>query len=124
MPLWVVGLRVLITRFLDDEPQPGLIRCEFVDAHGRSWTFTEKTATVSREFLDRHSDYPLPGVLGCEVVGRPRDGSGGEVVAIATGYFPDGVETDEATMRFEVSPRSLVECEWESGAERTWSGSG
>src|SRR4051794_13047099 len=108
----VVGVRVVITEYLSDEPQPGIVRCEFTDIHGRRWTFTEKTAIVSMDAIDGRDRYPRPGVLMCKVVGCNLRPGGDEVVTVESEYFPDGVESDEETIRFEVRPETLVEWDW------------
>jgi hypothetical protein len=108
----VVGVRVSIFRFVSNEPQPGIVQCELVDARGRRWTFTEKAATVSDEYLDGRFAYPRPGVIMCRVDGRQRDPSGREVAEIAIECSPDDVEVPELWTSFEVFPESLVEWEW------------
>jgi hypothetical protein len=121
MALRMIGVRVSITRYVSDEPQPGLVECEFSDAHGRCWVFVEKTAVVCAEDLDAHTDYPVPGVIACEIVGRGRDASGKETVLVDT-ERQWGVESIDGSMRFEVSPTSLVEWEWGSKIELAWNG--
>jgi hypothetical protein len=54
------GIRVTIVRSISDEPQPGIVECQFEDAHGRQWSFVEKTAMVSAEHLDAQATYPQP----------------------------------------------------------------
>ncbi|WP_422928839.1 hypothetical protein [Singulisphaera sp. PoT] len=110
----MVGIRVSILRYVADEPQPGLVQCEFVDAHGRRLTFTEKTAIVSDEYLDSRSQYPRPGAIICKVIGRRRDSSEREVVEVSTEYFPDGDDSPGNTVNLEVFAESLVEWEWGS----------
>src|SRR5438034_5982833 len=104
----MVKVRVTITRYVSDEPQPGLIECQLVDAHGRRWSFVDKTAIFSTDYLDAKSPYPQPGVIAGEVVGRCRDAAGREVVQIDT-ERPSGIESVEGATRFEVFAESLVE---------------
>jgi len=115
----MIGIRVSITRYVSDEPQPGIVECEFCDAHGRRWSFVEKTAIVSSEYLDAHTSYPQPGVIACEIVSRSRDATGREIIMIDT-ERPWCVEAVDGTMQFEVLPASLVEWEWGSKVERPW----
>ncbi len=116
----MVGVRVVIRRYVSDEPQPGIVACEFSDAQGRSHHFVEKTAVVSAEYLGADTGYPRPRVIACAVVSRGR-GGGGEVVTVDT-ERPWGVASAEGVTRFEVAADSLVEWEYGDGVERPWSG--
>jgi hypothetical protein len=117
----MIGVRVSITRYVSDEPQPGIVECEFFDAHGRRWNFVEKTAIVSAEYLDVRTSYPQPGVIACEITGRNRDAAGREIILVDT-QRPWCVESVDGSMQFEVLPASLVEWEWGSKDERAWDG--
>jgi hypothetical protein len=114
-------VRVSITRYVSDEPQPGIVECEFSDAHGRRWTFVEKTAIVSADYLDARTTYPQPGAIACEITGRRLDATGREIIMIDT-ERPVYVEAVDGTMQFEVWPASLIEWEWGSKVERAWDG--
>jgi len=109
----MIGVKVSITRYLSDEPQPGLVECHLLDAHGRRWSFIEKTAVVSMDHLDAQTVYPRPGVIAGEVVGRGPVAAGREVVEIDT-ESPWGVESVDGVTRFAVLPDSLVEWKWGS----------
>jgi hypothetical protein len=61
----MVGVKVKIIRYLGDDPQPGIVECELVDAHGEAWPFIEKTAVVSATDLDEHTSYPQEGIIAC-----------------------------------------------------------
>lgn len=117
----MIGVRVAITRYVSDEPQPGIVECEFADAHGRRWVFVEKTAIVSAADLDARTSYPQPGIIACRVVGRRVDDTGQEIVKVDT-ERPWGVEAVDGTVQFEVLPTWLVEWVWGSNVERTWDG--
>lgn len=117
----MIGIRVAITRYVSDDPQPGIVECEFADAHGRRWNFAEKTAIVSADYLDARTTYPQPGVIACEIAGRRRNATGREVILVDT-ERPWGVESVDGAMRFEVESASLIEWEWGSTVERTWDG--
>jgi len=116
----MIGIRVSITRYISDAPQPGIVECEFADAHGRLWSFVEKTAIVSAAELDTRTTYPQPGVIACRVVAL-LDNTGREIVLVDT-ERPWGVEAVDGTVQFKVLPASLVEWEWGSNAERAWDG--
>lgn len=68
-PAEMISVKVEITRFVDDG-QPGWVECKLVDAYGREHLFLEKVPVVSLEDLDGSSAYPLPGLIGCEVIER------------------------------------------------------
>src|SRR5438067_898840 len=101
-------VKVTITRYVSDDPQPGLVECQLVGAHGRCWTFIDKTAIFSEEDLDASSPYPLSAVIACEVIERCRDATGREVIRIDTEQ-PWGVGSVEGETRFEVSATALLE---------------
>jgi hypothetical protein len=104
----MMGIKVSIVRYISDEPRPGIVECELKDAHGRRWSFVEKTAIVSREHLDADSIYPQRGVIASEVVRRSLDAAGREVVRVDT-ERPWHVESVEGVTQFDVLPESLVE---------------
>jgi hypothetical protein len=47
----VNSLAVQIVRFVDDDPQPGIVACEFADAVGRRHTLIDKVAIFSAELV-------------------------------------------------------------------------
>jgi|SRR5450432_3409530 len=99
----MTGMKVSIVRHISDDPQPGIVECQFQDAYGRRWSFAEKTLVVSGEQLDAHSIYPQRGVTGCKIVQRFLDAAGREVIRVNT------VESVEGVTQFDVSPELLVE---------------
>ncbi len=117
----MIGVRVSITRYVADEPIPGVVECEFEDAHGRRWRFVEKTAYVSAEILDGETIYPRPGAIACQIVGRSRDATEREMIVIDT-ERPWGVESIDGAVRFEVVPDALVEWDASSPVDRAWDG--
>jgi hypothetical protein len=102
----MIGIKVLVTRYISDEPQPGIVECEFADARGRRWRFIEKSAVISSTPLDGETVYPQPGIIGCEIIGRSRDAVGRELILVDT-ERPWGVASVEGSMRFEVRPDTL-----------------
>jgi hypothetical protein len=99
----MTGMKVSIVRYIGDDPQPGIVECQFQDAYGRRWSLIEKTLVVSVEQLDAHSVYPQRGVTVCKIVQRFPDAAGREVIRINT------VEWVEGVTQFDVLPESLVE---------------
>jgi hypothetical protein len=104
----VLGIKVTITRYLSDEPQPGIVECQLLDAHGRLWLFVEKSAIVSANSLHARTAYPQPGAIAGEVVERCRNSEGREVVRINTEQ-PYGVSSVDGTAQFDVFAESLEE---------------
>lgn len=101
----MTDLKVSIVRYISDDPQPGIVECQFQDAYGRRWSFIEKTlvVSVSEEQLDAHSVYPQRGATACKIVQRFLDAAGREVVRI------NSVESVEGVTEFDLWPESLVE---------------
>ena len=99
----MTGIKVSIVRYISDDPQPGVVECQFQDAYGHRWSFIEKTLVVSVEQLDAHSVYPQRGVTPCQIVQRFLDPAGREVIRI------NAVESVEGVTQFDVLPETLVE---------------
>jgi hypothetical protein len=104
----MLAVKVKITRYVSDDPQPGIVECELFDVHGRCWHFIEKTAVVSADDLDAKSVYPQPGVIAAEVVGHSKDAAGRDVTRIDTSRPWDVESTDGAT-QFDVLSELLIE---------------
>lgn len=102
-PEAMIGMKVSIVRYISDDPQPGIVECQFEDAYGRRWSFVEKTLVVSAELLDAHSVYPQPGVAACNIVQRFPDAAGRKLIRI------NAVESVEGVTQFDVLPEMLVE---------------
>ena len=103
----MLGVEVTITRWVSDEPQPGIVECELLDANGHRWLFREKAAIVSAEPLSARSTYPCSGSIACRIVGQHSvDGSASDVVRIDT-ELPWGVASIEGITTFDVLRRSL-----------------
>src|SRR5262249_39705387 len=94
------SLSVQIVRFVNKEPQPGAVACEFVDAYGQRHTLIDKTAIFSAEDLDASSRYPRVGSAVCEILARWKDVSGREFVRITTDTY--GIESTEGLSEFVV----------------------
>jgi hypothetical protein len=96
-------MKVSIVRYISDDPQPGIVECQFQDAYSRRWSFVEKTLVVSLEQLDADSVYPRRGVTACKILQRFTDTTGREVIRVNT------VESVEGVTQFDVLPELLVE---------------
>jgi hypothetical protein len=95
------AITVSIVRWVDDEPQPGIVECKLTDRFGKGWTFIEKSAVVSAAALGSDSAYPQPRLIGCHLITTGLDDSGREFVVVDT-ELPWGIEADDGTTRFEV----------------------
>lgn len=93
-------LAVQIVRFVNKEPQPGIVACEFTDAEKRVHTLIDKVPIFSTEDLDEWSTYPSARCVRCEVISQWRDTRGRDLVRITTGL--DGVESTEGLSEFIV----------------------
>ncbi|AZO50507.1 MAG: hypothetical protein EOS58_08450 [Mesorhizobium sp.] len=106
MPEHVV-LVVSITRWVDDEPQPGIVEFEFSDRFGRLWRFHEKQSLVSSEWLDANCIYPRSGDIRCLALSQSQDQYGRLIAKIDTSQ-PYSVESLEEVSRFEVFASQLL----------------
>lgn len=61
-------LRVQIVRFVDEEPQPGIVESQFRDAQGRVHSIIDKIPGFTTADLWSDSDYPQPGFVECRVL--------------------------------------------------------
>jgi hypothetical protein len=102
------AVRVSITRYLSDDPQPGWIECRLSDVWGREWIFEDKPPIFSECYLSVEDTYPRPGVIRCEIVGRRWDADGREIVTVDT-ETPDHVESTTGETRFDVREGQLAD---------------
>jgi hypothetical protein len=100
-------VRVVITRYVGDDPQPGIVECELVDANGRRWIFVEKTAVVTGGSLTAETSYPRPGRIACEILSSRKDAAGRTIVLVDT-ERPCGVESVDGETKFEVLHATLT----------------
>lgn len=79
-------VRCEAVRWVDDEPQPGLVEVVLTDVHGTRWSLIDKAPVFDATgALARGSDYPIPVLVACNVVERRSDGAGHEIVRIDLG---------------------------------------
>ena len=93
-------LRVEIVRFVQ-EHWPSIVEWTFVDAGGRTHTFTGKDAVCSEANLDARSTYPQPGGMRCIAISSWRDNNGRELVRVSTAQ-PDDLNSMEELTEFVV----------------------
>jgi hypothetical protein len=101
------AIRILILRWVGDDPQPGIVECKLTDRFGRDWAFIEKCAVVSSAALRPDSIYPQSGVIGCRIVSTGLDDSGREFAVVDT-EEPWGISAVNGGTRFEVFADRLL----------------
>jgi hypothetical protein len=106
----MTGISVQITKYISDDPQPGIVECRLLDAYGNEWVFQEKTAIISLGDLDADTDYPQPGVIACEIIKQWQDVNGREIVSVNT-ERPWHIETLDGVSRFDVLRSQIIEVE-------------
>jgi hypothetical protein len=104
------GVRCEVVRWLSDEPQPGWVEASIVDAQGRRWSFFDKPAIFSDEGIGPSSEFPLPGVIRCEIVST-NQGDGGVRSSRVEIRLQDGVESAEGSTRFLVEADEVIALE-------------
>jgi hypothetical protein len=109
----VLGIKATIERFTQ-ESQPGWVECTFADAAGKSHVFEEKVPVVTVENLDATSEYPRPGVIGCQVVGTRVGSDGRELLTVDTEQ-PWGIESKAGETRFEILREQVIEFDHGAG---------
>lgn len=110
-----------IVRWLNDEPQLGLVEAELVDAAGVAWRFVDKSAIFSAEPLTSRTGFPRPGVIRCEIVDSWAQDDPG-TVRITT-ERPDGVHARDRSTALRLGRRCEVAVlARTSGAEAPLSG--
>jgi hypothetical protein len=68
------SLRVQIIRFIEAY-QPGIVECQFRDAHGQMHSIVGKLPYFTEANLWFDSEYPQPGEVDCQVLGQPMEGA-------------------------------------------------
>ncbi|MFD8650906.1 hypothetical protein [Streptomyces mirabilis] len=100
----MVFLRCEAVRWVDDEPQPGLVEVRFTDAHHRQWTFTDKWPVFSGDDdLAPDSRYPVEVGILCDIL---TTGNTADTVKISV--TPWGLESLEGHVEFEVRANQLT----------------
>lgn len=80
----IYAISVMIVRYINDDPQPGIVECRFTDAWGREWAFIDKTAIFSVDDIDATSEYPRSGLIGCKIIKHWNDADEREVITVDT----------------------------------------
>ncbi|WRZ88180.1 hypothetical protein OHB54_03435 [Streptomyces sp. NBC_01007] len=101
----MVFLRCEAVRWVDDEPQPGLVEVRFTDAHHHEWTFIGKWPRFGGEDLHPDSSYPVEVGILCDILDSVSSGTTDTVKISVT---PRGVESLEGCVEFEVRADQLT----------------
>ena len=80
-----------IVQWVADDPWPGLVEAELIDAAEKSWSIVDTSSVFTAQSLSSDSAFPIDGVIRCEVVE-----SYGETVLISTAQ-PDGVKSGDSS---------------------------
>jgi hypothetical protein len=105
----VHGIRATALRWISDEPQPGWIEVEFIDADGRRWLVHDKPPIFAEPpggFLPT-SSFPMPTLMACDVLSRQLSPEGRELVTVVLCH----TEATTGESRFQVAASALVTAE-------------
>ncbi|MER5808296.1 hypothetical protein ABT143_08905 [Streptomyces sp. NPDC002033] len=106
----MVFLRCEAVRWVDDEPQPGLIEVRFTDAHHQQWAFIDKWPVFAGgDDLSADSRYPAEVSILCDILttGDTTDTSDtSDTVKISV--TPWGLESLEGNVEFKVRADQLT----------------
>src|SRR5215469_9430106 len=100
------SLRVQIVRFVDEEPQPGIVESQFRDALGGLHSIIDEVPLFTSADLWSDSDYPQPGFIECCVLEKI-PGSGGTLARI--NIEPYHFEITNESPEFVVREADLAE---------------
>lgn len=104
------AINAQVSRYIDDEPQPGIVECVLIDALGQSHFFIQKTAIVSNETLLEASAYPTPCEIACEVEAEWNDQAGNSLARVCT-ELPWHIESTTGQTVFVVHQSQIVRSE-------------
>jgi hypothetical protein len=105
----IFGVKSKITKCIDDEGYPSFVECEFTDAHGTTHQFQDKDVIFTSKTLDKESNYPVDGIIDCEIIDRKNDGS--RILVTVSTELPWHVESVKHETVFEVLAEQIVEIE-------------
>lgn len=87
-------------RFVDEEPQPGIVESQFRDAEGRLHSIIDKVPLFTTADLWSDSDYPQPGFIECRVLERiPSAGGNLARINIGAYHFEGSNDSPEFVVR-------------------------
>lgn len=95
-------LSVRPVRWVNDEPQPGVVEVELIDANEHPWRFLDKAVIFSAEWLSGEG-MPERAAIRCTIV--EVDGE----LALVNTAAPDHVESVDGQHLFRVRRDQLIE---------------
>jgi hypothetical protein len=95
-----------ITRWVDDEPQPGIVEAILEDRTGTQWRFIDKWPWFLFGLEDL--EFPKNGVIRCSVLDQYFDQSGRSIFQISTEIPAQTWAVDGDQFVFEVFQEQLV----------------
>lgn len=94
-------------RWVDDEPQPGLVEVRFTDAHQQQWAFIDKWPVFTDgDDLAPDAHYPVEVVILCDILNADDTTNTSDTVRISVS--PWGLESLEGRVEFEVRADQLT----------------
>ena len=84
-------LALSVTKYLGDDPQPGIVQCEFEDSDGRTHTIVDKLYIFVDRLLSDQDSYPVPGTVQCQILDEWRSADGQELARIRSVESTDGL---------------------------------
>ncbi|MEV0415438.1 hypothetical protein AB0I68_32845 [Streptomyces sp. NPDC050448] len=103
----MVFLYCEVVRWVDDEPQPGLVEVRFTDAHHQQWAFIDKWPVFSAgDDLAPEARYPIAVGILCDILTTGNTAVTSDTVKISV--TPWGLESREGCTEFEVRADQLT----------------
>jgi hypothetical protein len=94
-------VRCEATRWVSDEPQPGLIEVQLIDADGRTWRFFDKPPVFAGGAnISNTAEFPIAVAIPARIIAE------NDLVTVSTD--PHGIQGEEGTSTFRVLPSQLV----------------
>ncbi|WP_031065455.1 hypothetical protein [Streptomyces sp. NRRL WC-3742] len=101
-------------RWVDDEPQPGMVEVRFADVDGARWSIIAKTpcfgthsALGPDSWIEEDSPFPFPVEIECTVLNAI--GTGDDEVVTVSFEFPHYLEILSGRNEFRVGRHQLGE---------------
>lgn len=101
------AIRIKITRFISED-QPGFIECKFNDAWNKEHIVQDKVPIVTEKDLDANSEYPLDGVIACEMIKQWVDKDERKIFTVTT-KKPWAVDTIDGLTEFDILEELLTD---------------
>ncbi|MEJ8652620.1 hypothetical protein WKI65_32240 [Streptomyces sp. MS1.AVA.3] len=103
----MVFLSCEAVRWVDDEPQPGLVEVRFTDAHQQQWAFIDKWPVFTDgDDLAPDAHYPVEVAILCDILTSNATANTSDTVKISVS--PWGLESLEGRVEFEVRADQLT----------------